>query len=467
MIVATEKIRFKTKCPYTFRAQRRKKLKKASKKCLRFLKEDEMKKNYDVVIIGAGVSGGGTAFALSAYSSIKNIVVIEKYPKPGQVNSHPLNNAQTRHNGSMETNYDIEHASYVHEAATMLTNYVDGKQNSSLSQKIQHMVMGVGEKEIKKLYPDVKFVEKHELAKIEPNVIKERNSKENICALVSSEGRVINYQKLAESFLKDAQSCNPNLEIFFNTSVISVKQVGDEFVVETDKGEITAKTVEFDAGPYSLLFAQKLGYGKKYGILPVAGSFYSSQNPTLNGKVYTVQESIPFAAVHGDPDIVTKKTRFGPTAKILPLLERHKYKTFFDFIKNPLMSLKGIVSLLSLTRNKTLTVFMLKNILFDIPILGKYLFLKRVRKIVPSMKYGDISLRKGTGGIRPQIINVETGELMAGEIVILVKKLIFNAPPSPGASVSLQSGYKNAKRHVEFLGKGHVFYEDRFQKDLL
>lgn len=55
----------------------------------------------------------------------------------------------------------------------------------------------------------------------------------------------------------------------------------------------------------------------------------------LNGKVYMLQNpKLPFAALHGDPDILANQnTRFGPTALMLPKLERYKKVLFQTFGK--------------------------------------------------------------------------------------------------------------------------------------
>ena len=159
-------------------------------------------------------------------------------------------------------------------------------------------------------------------------------------------------------------------------------------MIETTKGNVRADMVVFAAGPYSLFFAQQLGYGKRFAILPVAGSFYSG-GELVRGKVYRVQvEGRPFAEIHGDPDVLNSRdTRFGPTTKPLPLMERHKYETFFDFLKLPLVSLRGIASLFKIIRQNKLVGYVAKNMVYDLPLIGKFFFLKEVRVIIPSMRY--------------------------------------------------------------------------------
>ena len=96
-------------------------------------------------------------------------------------------------------------------------------------------------------------------------------------------------------------------------------------VAESNFGKFTAEVAVVTSGPYSLYFAHEMGIGKDMAVLPVAGSFYKSRN-MLNGKVYTVQiDGIPFAAIHGDPNVNDpSETRFGPTAKMLPLFEKRR-----------------------------------------------------------------------------------------------------------------------------------------------
>lgn len=78
-----------------------------------------MKGKYDVLIIGAGVSGSALAYVLSKYTNIKKIALIEKESKAAQVNSNTHNNSQTLHFGDIETNYKLEKAKKVKRAADL------------------------------------------------------------------------------------------------------------------------------------------------------------------------------------------------------------------------------------------------------------------------------------------------------------------------------------------------------------
>jgi len=432
----------------------------------------------DVAIVGAGDTGTAAAKVLSRDSNVKNIIIIEKYSRVATVNSHPRNNAQTSHEGDTETNYPVEHALEVREASIYLRRFVDYINDPTLSQKRLRMVIGVTKKEvatleeryekIKKYYPHLKLMYHDEVAKIEPNVTKGRNPKKPFCALVSTEGYIINYQRLAEELLEDARKCNPELRCMFDTEVLDIEEEGEGYFLKTSRGNIFAKTVEFAAGPYSLYFAHKLGYGRKYSIGQVAGSFYSAGN-WLKNKVYRTQViGRPFAEIHGDPDILDMNdTRFGPTTKPIFYMERYHPETLRPYLEMKLVTtVRGITTLIWILIKRRLIWYMFKNFLFDKPVIGPALFLIEARKVIPTLRYSDLKLRKGAGGVRPQIVNLETMDFEMGDSSIVGKNIIFNTTPSPGASVCLGNAHRDAKRIVEFLGEGYHFDEEKFQQEL-
>ena len=238
-------------------------------------------------------------------------------------------------------------------------------------------------------------------------------------------------------------------------------------MVETRKTCYRAKSIVVCAGGHSLKLAHDLGYGHHYSVLPVAGSYYFSPQ-VLKGKVYTVQnDKLPFAAIHGDPDVmVPGKTRWGPTALVLPVLERYNWDTVKDFFQIFKFDKKVANVLFDLLKVSDIRNYMLKNILFEIPLLRKTLFLKDARKIVPDMKYGDLCFAHHVGGIRPQLIHKEKRQLMMGEAKIDTGRgAIFNMTPSPGATCCLENAEVDLRAIAEHLGAS--IDEERFAKELL
>ncbi|MGD8926936.1 MAG: malate:quinone oxidoreductase, partial [Thioalkalispiraceae bacterium] len=78
---------------------------------------------YDVVIIGGGISGTALLHLLSRYTDLKSIALIEKDTGIATLNSHGRNNSQTLHCGDIETNYSLEKAVKVKAGAGMVVNY--------------------------------------------------------------------------------------------------------------------------------------------------------------------------------------------------------------------------------------------------------------------------------------------------------------------------------------------------------
>lgn len=430
---------------------------------------------YEVAIVGGGVTGTALLYILSQYTNIRNIVLLEKYEKIAEVNSQTDNNSQTLHFGDIETNYTRPKAERVKEAAEMTAHYVEA-HGPGLFKKFQKMVLAVGEEEgqvlerrfaeFQDLFPGLRKIGRDEIARLEPKVVAGRDPHEKIIALYSEDGYAIDYQKLSESFVENALKTDKRIDVFLRTNVGKIEKVESSFLIRTGQTSLRAAVVVVAAGAHSLIFARSLGYGKEYGILPVAGSFYCADN-ALKGKVYTLQmEKLPFAAVHGDPDVNNPdETRFGPTAKVLPLLERHNYKTIPDFLRTSSFTLDGVLSLLVILFDKVIFRYVLKNILYDLPLIGKWAFLREVRKIVPSLRFRDLHPGRGIGGIRPQVVNIRTKKLEMGEGKIIGDHIIFNITPSPGASVALKNAENDARTIIQFLGTGYTFDESQLTKE--
>ncbi len=420
--------------------------------------------HYDVVIIGGGISGTALLFLLSRYTDLKKIALIEKLPEIAALNSHGRNNSQTLHCGDIETNYTLDKALQVKASAMMLVNYAQQFTDiDSLLFKFPKMVLGVGEQECQNLrnrfnefsphYPGMQLLHAADIEKIEPNVT--RGRQEEIIALgILNEYTAVNFQRLAESFVDQAKTnSRPHSDILLNTRVKTIKKLNEHYEITTQEKTIKSRFVVVSSGAHSLLFAQKMGYGKEFACLPVAGSFYFTPKK-LNGKVYTVQnDRLPFAAIHGDPDIlVENKTRFGPTALILPVLERGNYTTMPDFFRSFSFD-KGVFKTLGgLLKSSDVRNYIFKNMLFEIPGIRRRLFLKDAQKIIPELKLADISFASGFGGIRPVMIDKTQARLHLGEAKINPENgIIFNMTPSPGATSCLYNAERDLRSIVRQL----------------
>lgn len=422
------------------------------------------KEQYDVLIIGGGISGTALLYELAQFTDLSKIGLVEKYDRLADVNSHGRNNSQTLHCGDIETNYTIEKAIQVKQTASMVLNYSEKQSNRDrLIYKFSKMVLGVGKNEcgilrerykvFKTHYPNMQVLERQDIADIEPTVASGR--KDEIVALgMLDEYTAVNFGALANSFVEQAKSAtDKDIDVLLETEVDDIIKSDSGYLVKTSKGELQAKFVVVSAGGHSLLFAHRMGYCLEYSCLPMAGSFYYT--PTmLNGKVYTVQnEKLPFAAIHGDPDVlVPGKTRFGPTALMLPMLERYNLKTVLDYLQVLKFDSSVAKVLWDLMKVSDIRNYMFKNMLFEVPMVRTHLFLKDARKIVPEMQLSDLSFANKIGGIRPVMIDKVNRKLHLGEAKINTGQgIIFNMTPSPGATSCLGNAEGDLKIIVEHL----------------
>lgn len=409
-------------------------------------------KEFDVVIVGGGVSGTALLYLLSQYTDLKRLAIIEKASELATLNSHGRNNSQTLHRGDIETNYTLEKALKVKEGAMMVVRYAKKlPESAQILHRFPKMVLAVGELECQRLesryekfhshFSDMELWDHKRIADLEPYVM--RNRQEQVLAIGVQNGfSAVNFQALASSFVnKSMLHNNPDSSILLNTKLKNITQDKQQFILDTNQGELRARFVVVSAGAHSLLYAQRMGYGQHFSCLPVSGSFYYAPN-VLQGKVYTVQnDKLPFAAIHGDPDLLVRgKTRFGPTAFFTPLLEKGRLRTLPEFFSVFKPDRKVFKVLWHLFRDRDIRRYLMRNMLYEVPLLRRRLFLKEAQKIVPSMQLADLRFATGVGGIRPAIIDKNKQALLLGESKINTGHgLIFNMTPSPGASSCLQN----------------------------
>ncbi|WP_257942792.1 malate:quinone-oxidoreductase [Campylobacter lari] len=445
-------------------------------------------KHFDTVVIGGGISGAAVFYELARYTNIQNIALLEKYNNAATLNSHSTSNSQTIHCGDIETNYTLEKARKVKKTADMIVKYglLQNAQNKFMYSH-QKLALAVGDKEyeymknryeeFKELYPYIKFYTKNDIKQIEPNVVLGEDGindrADNIVAIGVEEGEIyttVDFGLMSQNLIEQACKQGKNTHVAYNQEVIFIEKKDDIFYIKTrDFKEYSAKSIIVNAGAHSLFLAHKMGIGLDKSCFPVAGSFYMAKRKILNGKVYMVQNpKLPFAALHGDPDLLANmNTRFGPTALVIPMLERyHGFKSLPEFFKTLNLDMNVVKICLNLFKDSTIRNYILYNYLFEIPYINKRLFVKDARKIVPSLKTDDIYYAKNFGGVRPQVLDKKAGELMLGEASITeIPGIIFNMTPSPGATSCLGNGYRDAKLICQYLGTN--FNEDLFTSELL
>jgi len=438
-----------------------------------------MAKEYDLVIVGGGISGASLLYTVATFTDIERVALIEKEREIAAVNSHHTNNSQTLHFGDIETNYTLDKAEKVKEGAEMVAGYLEANDpDREMHSKRSKMVLAGGDDEVDKLearyddegfgdlFPKLEAIGRDEIADIEPKVVEGRDPNKELLALQTPDGYTVDYGQVAQAFVDQVRE-HEGVDVFTGTKVERVNETEDEFLIETDNaGWFSADTTVVTAGSHSLQIAKKMGYGEDMSLLPVAGSFFIADEGLLNGKVYTLQmKKLPFAAVHGDAEVHDQNmTRFGPTAKVVPGLERGELSTVADFFDVFEMNLDSFLSYANIMADRILLPFVLENLVYDLPLVGRKTFLPHVQKVVPTVELDEISRAKGFGGIRPQIVDTSTKSLDMGEAKITGDNIIFNITPSPGASTCLKNAMRDAQQLMEFFDGDYEFDEEGFRR---
>ena len=444
-------------------------------------------KHYDIVIVGGGISGAALFYELAKYTNVKSVCMLEKYEALATLNTRGTSNSQTIHVGDIETNYTLEKAKVTKRTAKMIEKFC---LQYDLQDKImfahQKMALGVGEKEVqfiknryeefKELFPYLELWDKEQLRELEPKLVyadkeQTKDRPEQIVAMgAKDQYTTVDFGAMTNELAKQGQDADADkvTDIFFNSEVVNIDRKGEIYELTTVNGNVfTADFVVVNAGAHSLYLAHKMGHGKHMGCLPMAGSFYITGGEYLNGKVYMVQNNkLPFAALHGDPDILADgKTRFGPTALMMPKLERYKPGTYVDFFKTLNFDGNIVKIFWDLLKDSDIRNYVLKNFMFEVPGINKKLFVQDAQKIVPSLTTADIEYAAGFGGVRPQVLDKDKQKLMLGEASINPGNgIIFNMTPSPGATSCLGNAERDLRYIVDYMKL--TFDEQQFLNDL-
>ena len=270
-----------------------------------------MNHSYDIIIIGAGVTGAATARELSRYDA--RVLVLEK--------------DEDLCCGTSKANSGIVHAGYDAKPGTLKAkmNLRGNEMMPQLAQELDipfkqigSLVVCTDESQrsgIDELYqrgiengvPNLKILERDEIIQMEPNI-----SESVVCALFAPTAGVICPFRLNIAMAECADQ--NGVEFRFDTPVIAIDKDADEFIVKTPDEEYVCKAVINCAGCHAddihnMISSRKLHITPRRGdyiLLDRSTEGYVSHTifpqPTKLGKGILVTPT-----VHGN-------TLVGPTA---------------------------------------------------------------------------------------------------------------------------------------------------------
>jgi len=381
-------------------------------------------KEYDQIIIGAGIVGISLGLALLERDPNRKVLIVDKEEKPGV-------HASGRNSGVLHAGFyyspDSLKAKFCRLGNLELRKFC--KENNLQILETGKVVVCQDKQDVTRLEElyrrgeangvNIEILDSKDLEKIEPAAQTVDKFIWSPTTAVGNPKDVI--KKLADKFIKSGGSFS------FNTQVQLVEK-DNEVLVKTKTGIYNAKSIINSAGAYAADLAKQVNVGTGYVCLPFLGAYKKSKLLSINPKrlVYPVPNPVnPFLGVHTTITL-NSEIKIGPTA--FPVIGKEQYKLtdgfnfkeLAEFFTSTTALLKSdSVDLLSLAKEEALK-------LFTKPLL------KRTRKLSSTLDSNNDWV-KYPSGIRAQIINTKTKAIEMDYIIESDKNVvhILNAV-SPG-----------------------------------
>ncbi len=381
---------------------------------------------YDFTIIGGGILGLATADRLLQERPGASLVLIEKeqrlahhqtghnsgvihagvYYTPGSLN------AKLCKEGAERTILFCEEQGIKYERCGKLIVATDDEESARLK--------GLEERAIANGL-DYENLSAGRLAEIEPNVA-------GTAAMLIPATGIVNYTDICTSMA--GVIAKGGGEIRLGEAVTGIIESDAEIVVETNKDEITARTLIVCAGLQGDRMAMMAGIDIDFRVLPFRGEYYqvaASRGELVKHLIYPVPDpSLPFLGVHLTR-IIDGSLTVGPNAMLS--LGRETYSGNYPVPGDmaDMMSFPGFYKLMA--RFATAGLYEMRGSL------SKRVYLERCRKYCPSLQLED--LQPMEAGIRAQSVSSD-GALMDDFLFLETSRSLHmcNAP-SPAATSAL------------------------------
>jgi len=350
-------------------------------------------KEYDYLIVGAGIIGMTIAYTLQKKRPNVSIAIIDK---EDNVALH----ASGRNSG-------VLHAGFYYSADSLKAKFtVDGnrkmkmfcKENNIFVNPTQKVVVAKDETELNGIYELQKRAEKNG---VDTRII-------DADELYQIDSNIKTYKKALYS--PTTASVNPK-EVCYKLRDILIDS-GIDFYFNTpfEKSTIKYNYLINSAGAYADKIAKKFGLAKNYTMLPFKGIYlkYMENRSDIKTNIYPVPNlANPFLGVHYtvtvDGDI-----KIGPTA--IPAFWRENYQGFKNFNLSEMVEIlyyEAKLFLLNSFNFRNLAINEIKNY-------NRKFFIRQAQDMVK--KIGD-SFKPIPAGIRAQLLDTNSNELVQDFVV--------------------------------------------------
>lgn len=224
---------------------------------------------YDVVIIGAGVSGSASARELSKYNL--KICVVEKEEDvccgTSKANSAIVHAGFDAPNGSLMAKLNVEG----NQMMECISKELDfpfkriGALVVCLNEEEMPSLQALYERGVKNGVKDLRIINRDELVKSEPNI-----AGEAVAALYAPTSGIVCPFGMNIAYAENA--ADNGVEFQFDTEVKGFEKNGENWVVKTSRGDLETRYIVNAAGVYADVFHNMVS-DKKIHITPRRGDY--------------------------------------------------------------------------------------------------------------------------------------------------------------------------------------------------
>lgn len=393
------------------------------------LGKSQLKKIYDIAIIGGGIIGTATAFSILNHKNLK-LILLEAEPV--------LAAHQTGNNSGV-----IHSGLYYKPDSLKAKNCTIGREKMYAFcekyllpvQKCGKVVIATNDKEIPALnmleergkangLSGIKRITKDEIKEYEPHVC-------GIDGLYVPQTGIVDYVSVTNKYAELIREKGG--EIITNSKLVSVKNDSNDFILITENGEFTTKFIVNCGGLQSDRIAKICGVNPRLQIIPFRGEYYKLKKEKeylVKNLIYPVPDpQFPFLGVHFTR-MIKGGVEAGPNAVLA--FKREGYKKT-DFSLQDILEMKlypGFWKMAFKYYKMGIEEFRRS--------FSKELFVKSLQKLIPEIQADDIE--PGGSGVRAQALEPD-GKLVDDFRIVEAKRMVhvLNAP-SPAATASLSIG---------------------------
>ncbi|MGB9695848.1 MAG: L-2-hydroxyglutarate oxidase [Ignavibacteria bacterium] len=391
-------------------------------------------RNYDIIVVGAGIIGLASAYQIIQRDSTLSLCVIEKEKTICQHQTG--NNSGVIHSGIYYRPNSLKALNCRYGYNLLLDFCKDnnvpykicGKVIIATKETELPQLSSLYEKGINNGLEGLKILSSKEISEIEPFV-------KGVKGIYVPQTGVIDFKVMCQKLLETLKT--KKVEFKFSETLRKIN-IAQTINVQTDKGNYQCKKLVTCCGLFSDRVARMTDPDIGFRIIPFRGEYYKllpEKTDFVKSLIYPVPDpAFPFLGVHFTRKI-SNEVEAGPNAVFA--FKREGYK-------------KTDINLYDLIESLFYPGFMKLAIKYWRVGLGEYyrsfskrVFVNALKRLIPEISTGD--LIKGGSGVRAQACD-QKGNLIDDFLIVRHNNVVHicNAP-SPAATASLAIGETIAK----------------------